>query len=129
MCCHRATAKNPIKRGNSLLYKRMVMVGIENWKTFHLLSRTCGKKEVLELERKFISILKADLNIIWPIKVEESKKEYYKKNGRIGMLKTRNIKKSIMHLITSLKNFVKKELRTKIILAGPPNLQYNTANP
>ena len=63
-------------RENNRLYKRMREVGLENWEILPLLGRTCGKKEVFELERKWIKILKAGLNTYLPARKEETVQEY-----------------------------------------------------
>ena len=115
MCCHRATAKNPAKRGNIRLYKRIVEVGIGNWKTFHLLSRTCDKKEALELERKWISILRAGLNMKLPIKVEESKKEYHKKKWADWYVKNKEHKKEYNTSYYKTKTLRKKNYAPKLL--------------
>ena len=67
--------------GNNRLYVRMREVGIENWEILPLLSRMCGKKEVYEVEKKWIGILKADLKLIKYRKANGEKiQDYFKKN-------------------------------------------------
>ena len=66
--------------GNNRLYVRMREVGIENWEILPLLSRMCGKKEVYEVEKKWIGILKADLKLIKYRKANREKiQDYFKK--------------------------------------------------
>ena len=61
MCNHRCVG---IRTGyeNNRLYKRMREVGLKNWETFPLLSRTCDVKTIRELVRNWIGVLQADLN-------------------------------------------------------------------
>lgn len=75
---YKTLAINFIERGykNNRLYIRMREVGVEGWEILPLLSRTCGKKEVYELEKKWIRVLKADLNMTSPIREEATRKEY-----------------------------------------------------
>ena len=85
---HRSYARNFIGRGcrkDNRLFKRMNEVGLWNWKIIPLISRTCDIKEIREVERKWIRILKADLNTILPIREEETIQEYqskYRENNR-----------------------------------------------
>ena len=68
---HRGEAK----RANSKLYKRIRTVGIQSWEIIPLLSRTCDKKTILELERKWCKIMNADLNTILPIRTPDEKRQ------------------------------------------------------
>ena len=71
---HRCVSKS----NNSKLYERMREVGINNWEIIPLLQRTCDKKTIWELERKWVKIMNADLNMRSPFLGFdfENKKEY-----------------------------------------------------
>ena len=55
---------------NSKLNKRMAEVGLKNWEIIPLLSRTCNRNTICEVERKWIGILNSDLNTLSPIDTE-----------------------------------------------------------
>ena len=54
----------------------MCEVGITNWQILPLLSRTCSKKEIYKVEKKWVRVLNADLNTYSPIRKEETIEEY-----------------------------------------------------
>ena len=60
------------KYENTKLYKKMREVGVSNWGITPLLSLTCDKKTILELEKEKYDELNADLNTYSP--VSENKK-------------------------------------------------------
>ena len=92
---HRCVAKSK----NSKLYERMREVDIYNWEIIPLLSRTCDKKTILELERKWIKIMNADLNTLSPIITPDERKtylvNYYKLNKKDILRKHTEYNKSI----------------------------------
>ena len=61
---------------NNKLYKKMRAVGIQSWEIIPLLSRTCDKKAILELEKKWCKIIGADLNTLSPIRTPDEKRQY-----------------------------------------------------
>ena len=74
---HRYNAKNHLDDcKNNKLYVRMCEVGITNWQILPLLSRTCSKKEIYKVEKKWVRVLNADLNTYSPIRKEETIEEY-----------------------------------------------------
>ena len=75
LCLHRCDA---IRVGNesNRLYKRMRKIGLGNWEALPLLSRTCDSKTIRKLERKWCTLLKADLKSNSPFSGFENKKEY-----------------------------------------------------
>lgn len=86
---HRCSASYLWKYGGTKLYKKMREVGVDNWEIVPLLSFTCDKNTILEFEKEWIRILKADLNKNSPIGLnmelnKETRKRvqarYYHKN-------------------------------------------------
>ena len=75
LCGHRHAAIKPGNENNRL-YKRMREIGLDNWEVLPLLARVCGIKEIREVERKWVEILKAGLNSNLPIREEETVEEY-----------------------------------------------------
>ena len=60
---HRAGAKIE----NSKLYKRMLEIGIYNWKIVPLLTYSCDQETIKAFERQWVELLNADLNVFSPI--------------------------------------------------------------
>ena len=85
---HKYDTKNFMERGyskNNRLYARMNEIGLDNFKILPLLSRTCDIKTICEVEKKWVRILKADLNSYLSVREEETRKEYeaaYHENNR-----------------------------------------------
>ena len=77
--CHKYSAKNFLRLGyseNNLLYMKMSRVGVQNWEILPLLGRMCDIKTIRELERKWISVLQADLDTNSPVREEKTVQEY-----------------------------------------------------
>ena len=82
---HRHTAKNFIEVGcseNNRLYARMNEIGLENWEVLPLLARTCSKKDIYEVEKNWIRVLRADLNTNSPITNQKEYQAEYRKNNK-----------------------------------------------
>ena len=65
---HRYSAKKFKRRGrseNNRLYKRMVDVGIYNWRLIPLVTFACNQKTIFEFERDWIQVLRTDLNMVF----------------------------------------------------------------
>ena len=63
----------------------MCEVGLENWEILPLLTRTCSKKPIYEVEKNWVWVLRADLNTNLPIREEATMKDYranYYKNNK-----------------------------------------------
>ena len=54
----------------------MKEVGIKNWEIQPLVSRMCSKKEIYEVEKKWIGLIGADLNTYSPVMEEKTVQEY-----------------------------------------------------
>ena len=74
LCLHRCDAIR-VGNENNRLYIRMRKIGLGNWEILPLLSRTCDRKTIRELERKWIGVLQVDLNTFSPITSKEERKE------------------------------------------------------
>ena len=75
LCNHRCDAIRPGNENNRL-YKRMRKIGLGNLEIIPLLSRTCDRKTIREVERMWVRVLGADLNSYLPIREEETLEEY-----------------------------------------------------
>ena len=75
--------KGAAKLSDSKLYTRMREVGIYNWRILPLVVCPCDQDEIQTLERQWVEILNADLNVILPFKEnnernrERAKNHYY----------------------------------------------------
>ena len=97
----------------SKLYERMREVGIDSWMIVPLLTFTCDRNTILEFEKEWIKVLKADLNKYSPIinisKIEyranhyRLNKEVYKRNQTCYYHK--NIQNKIYHCDVCDKSF------------------------
>ena len=67
------------------LYTKMLETGVNNWEIIPLLSRTCNRNTIREVERKWIRILNADLNTFSPINTENE----WKNTGKEKMKRER----------------------------------------
>ena len=72
---HRGDALR-IRNENNKLYKKMREVGLYNWEMIPLLSFTCDRRTILEIERERCNTLNADLNTYSPIFDVENRKKY-----------------------------------------------------
>ena len=64
-------------------------IGLENWEILPLLSRMCGIKTIREVEKNWIRILNADLNIRSPITDQKEYKAVYYENNKNKILQKR----------------------------------------
>ena len=62
----------------------MYEIGLGNWEILPLLSRTCDRKTIRELERKWIGVIQADLNTFLPIISKEERKENQMKYHKLN---------------------------------------------
>ena len=70
-----------LRNGNNRLYKRMVNVGIRNWKVIPLVTFACDQKTTFEFEKQWIVLIGADSNTNSPITDrKEYKAGYYLEN-------------------------------------------------
>ena len=65
-------------------------VGLDNWKITSLLTLVCNQKTIFEFERAWVKATCADLNMISPVREEETRQEYdanYYKNNKEAIQK------------------------------------------
>ena len=74
---HKSSAKQE-KLGKPKVLRRMIKVGVENWKIVPLLTLDCTKDEIRSFERKWCELLEADLNTYSPFVSKEGTKEKQK---------------------------------------------------
>ena len=84
--CHKKDAQRP-RNENNRLYVRMLRIGLKNWKIILLVTFSCDQKTIFEFERDWIQILRADLNMIFPITDRKKYKADYHQNNRDAILK------------------------------------------